>query len=788
MISAAKKYLKKDGRMGDKMKKRQLCLMMAFVLLLTTNACSKKEETKTSQDTFSMTNVSSYDEMDLLKTLELKNPGMRFGIDTKDQLHLGERRENDSFQIIADSSGKKLQEFKNEDQGGFLIALDSKDSSYFVNQKYSPENQGDKSREVSYSVDVYDANGTKQKSLDLGKRKYTDQQVGISDIAVDSQGNIYLLTRREKIEVLNPEGKKIKDIEAKKADSLETDWEGNFYVGSFDGLNGHSFIEKRSLEKEESLWTKELGAGHYMTNFKFNPADGILYVLTNKGILSCSADGKMQGYIFDLIQSSLTEARIYINDFGVDSNKNFYILAVKSDLSSEAPANTFFLYKYSKAGEKTEVNKDKKSLTIAIRYSDGFMQSAISGFQRAHPELNVVIKDYSVAITGTSTDGPSDDEIKRAAKAQEDFRKITGTELMAGQGPDIIDVMGLPLKNYMDKNVLADLSDLMKNDKAFDANGYLTNILDACKYKDKLCIMPVNFTFTLMAANKGMMDREKISFDSTKWTWEDFISIAEKITKHKSKDGKTEQYALPKTSASEIFGYLFNDEITRFIDTENKTSKFDSKEFIDILKTAKDIYDKGYCSPELDITALYKFTDPGSIGFMSCFLMTYQSVIQQQALFNGEIQLLDMPSMTGTGGSNKSFTPGSAFAINNSSKSKAEAWEFMKYLISEEVQSNPEMYSFPINKAALKQKAKTELAENYMYKSFQTQGREVKALTQADVDQMDKLISQLKVMPYMDTQALEIVFESITGFLSGKGSAEETAKQVQNKVNIYLNE
>ena len=107
----------------------------------------------------------------------------------------------------------------------------------------------DKNREVTYSLNIYNSKGEKQKSFDLGKRTFTDEQAGITDIAVDTKGTVYLLVRRENIEVIGTDGKKIKDIPSQKTDYIEMDEKDNLLIGSFDGSNGHSSIEKRNIAK-----------------------------------------------------------------------------------------------------------------------------------------------------------------------------------------------------------------------------------------------------------------------------------------------------------------------------------------------------------------------------------------------------------------------------------------------------------------------------------------------------------------------------------------------------------
>ncbi|MDF2989465.1 MAG: hypothetical protein K0R50_4975, partial [Eubacterium sp.] len=236
-----------------------------------------------------------------------------------------------------------------------------------------------------------------------------------------------------------------------------------------------------------------------------------------------------------------------------------------------------------------------------------------------------------------------------------------------------------------------------------------------------------------------------------------------------------------------IFSFLFEDDYGKFIDYDKKTSNFNSKEFIDILNFSKEFADKGVCNPKLDNSEMYKMLDPGTIAFIKCYISTYQSLTMSQALLNSDVELLDTPTFGGAG-SQMGLLPGRVFAINDNSKLKAEAWDFIKLLISEEVQSNDQMYQFPVNADSLNKKAKNELAQNYMYQAYKDQGRNVKQLTQADVDMMNKMIDQLQLISYSEPQAQKIVSDGVKEFFSGKKTAEETAQLIQNKMNIYLGE
>lgn len=765
--------------------KRITCIILAVLIITGASACGDKDKKETAANILDMSNVSNYQEQDLGKEMGLKHTGMKIDLDSGNQLVLTEQREKDIYNVTADANGKRVQEYKC-DYADFLFTLDLRDNRYVARQKYGQFKEGDKKREAESSVVVYNSKGEKQKSFDLGKRTYTDDQAGITDIAVDTKGNIYLLQRREKIEILNSDGKKIKEIEAKKADFIEIDDKDNLLMGSSSGESGKSSVEIISLSQDKGKLLTELSAGHFMREMKYSLANKKLYLLTEKGIIACTPEGKVEGYLFDLKQSSLLDAGTYTNDFAFDKDNNIYILAFKMDNSSGENRSVSLLYKYSPS-KVTQNAENQKTLSIYTRYSEKYMESAIAQFRKKYPDIKVDMKDFSAATISSSVDGPGEDEINRAQKAEEDYRKVVSTELMAGKGPDIVEMEGLPYKKYIDKNSLANLSEMIKNDKGFDINNYKQNILNAFKYKNDMFIMPVNFSFTTFAANKSIMDKEGIRIDSSNWTWKDFLSIAQKITRDQDGDGKPDQYALEKMSPEDIFSLVFQSESNNFIDLDKRTCSFDSREFIDLLNFTKEFSGKGFCSPKLDIPELYKMLDPGTIGFMRSYFGTYQGVIQTQCLMNGEAEFYDTPSYGDKKAPNIIYA-GKTYAISNNSKLKEEAWEFLKLLLSDEIQSRDDMYQFPISISALDKKAKSEIAQNYMYMSYKDKGRKVRALNDDDVKMVNKMIDELEVLPYFEDQASQILSEGVKDFFSGKKSAEDTAKLIQNKISIYLNE
>ena len=108
------------------MLKRIVSLLLALLITISTAACSGGEKKETKADDFSMTNVTSFEEKEIGASIGLKCPGMKMTLDSKNQLVLNDSSEKGFFNIVADGSGKKLQEYKNNMSNGLgtLFILD----------------------------------------------------------------------------------------------------------------------------------------------------------------------------------------------------------------------------------------------------------------------------------------------------------------------------------------------------------------------------------------------------------------------------------------------------------------------------------------------------------------------------------------------------------------------------------------------------------------------------------------------------------------------------------------
>jgi multiple sugar transport system substrate-binding protein len=443
----------------------------------------------------------------------------------------------------------------------------------------------------------------------------------------------------------------------------------------------------------------------------------------------------------------------------------------------------------------------QKTVTISVMTSDRFLELAKQKFEASHPDIRIEIKESVAAppmpaggpgpagSAGPGGKGASGMNSKSVMLAKPDPKNIekyvstVNTELMSGKASDIIAMDNLPFKKYADKNLLANIKDLMSKDGAFSKEDYYTSIFDALEYKGGLYEVPIKVGLNMMLGNQAALAGEKI--DDSKWTWEDFAALGKKL---KSGANGANIYPLNAIEPDELITMLVGSSFSQFVDTSGKKAKFDSPAFAALLKQAKLMYDNGLIAPQKVDSGSTVFQYKGGIrDYMDMMAMP-------QMYYDGKGEYYRLPSENKMGGT--SFKPELPLAINNKSPNKQEAWEFVKFLLSTEMQSAVELGGIAVNK----QGAKAQLDE--LRKIGQDQGGMKKQIrlmvdgkqfapkpaTDAEIARIEKVIADIRGYSESDPKITSIVAAETAPFFQGSKTAEDVAKIIQNKVSTYLQE
>ncbi len=747
---------------------KRVSLYLVIILLLFTQSACMDNNNKT-------TNAAAPDYIvkDITESLGLKAPS-NIKMNLKNQLIIYDTSNGLNRYIIVDAGGKIVNEIKCDFKGGGQVfSMDANDNLHILVQDTVVDNNSYKVTENSKQLLVYNSRGEKLKSVDMGKVvMQKEEDIYIRDMSIDSEGNIYLVKNNESPELVDENGKTLKNPISGVYGFLDFNEKDNIIAGS-TGANGvKSFIACMDSKTGKAIWKKELDIGIYIRSIFYNRADKFIYAVTERGVDKYDSKGNLLGTVLEFMKYNLIKNGTYVGGMGVDSSGSLYILIYEENAAKvkkfeigdgKVPANNSASIQTKPAA--------KKVITLAAHFSDRWLESAVSEFQSEHPDIEINIKDYKAAYYGGG------DTVEEANKREDEFRKVLNTELMTGKGPDIVYFADLPYRKYIDKKVFVNLSELMEKDDNFNRAELNSNILDALKYEGSLYTLPINYQFELMVANKSILDKENIKIDDMNWTWDDFMKIAQKVTKDTNNDGTNDRYAMAANKNSMIFRYLFNSSISKFVDLDKNTVNFTGKDFINLLDVCKDFNDKNFIFKSSDWQQTVDMTSRGGIVFSVTSFPSYGTAkFYSETLFADKIYLLRMPSgIHATESRRVRFNVGNMLAINKNSKFCDESWEFLKILLSKKMQSSPELQNgFPINNEALKESAKFSV--------------DILKVPQENIDTINNFLSHVGEYWYDDGKINNIVYEEVNNFFSGNKSAEETANIIQSKVTISLNE
>lgn len=115
--------------------------------------------------------------------------------------------------------------------------------------------------------------------------------------------------------------------------------------------------------------------------------------------------------------------------------------------------------------------------------------------------------------------------------------------LIAGQTPPDVMYMGLEdFPRYAQGGAFMDLQSFIDSDTSFKVDEFYPQLVEPFKYKGHLYGVPKDFATLVLYYNKDLFDKAGVAYPNDKWTWKDFRSAAEKLTKDTNGDGKIDQY------------------------------------------------------------------------------------------------------------------------------------------------------------------------------------------------------------------------------------------------------
>lgn len=491
----------------------------------------------------------------------------------------------------------------------------------------------------------------------------------------------------------------------------------------------------------------------------------LLYT-TDSGICTYKAGDAESRTKMDFVNSDLYIAQFYTV---LELSETSFLGIYTEDWASNVKAGLFTYV-------RPEDIVDKKTLVLAGTYIPDNMKKRVIEYNRNNQDYRIVLRSYQ----------------QYNSEENEWMGAVTqlNNDIISGKMPDIlIGNSALPLANYISKGLIADVGKLIQKDEELSQVEFLQNVFDAYSVKGKLYYVIPEFYVNTMVA------KESLTRGIDSWNMNEMERVVAGMGENAKAFGETTRSSFMYM----VMAYCGNE----FLDLSTGKCNFNSDNFIRMLEFAKALpeeidYDKGddmyWESYWENYQSQYR---ENRTLLMSCYISSFDYLVQNiKGYFGDDFALVGFPTENGGGSYIDCSTP---YVLSAKSSNLDEAWNFIRYYLSEEYQKELQKDSrLPVRKDLFLESAKRMTERPYWedengvkeYYDYETwiNGEAVKLdpFTEEQVNRITEYVQSVNTRYYYDREVMKIMEEEMEAFFSGQKSAAEVADIIQRRAQIYV--
>lgn len=343
------------------------------------------------------------------------------------------------------------------------------------------------------------------------------------------------------------------------------------------------------------------------------------------------------------------------------------------------------------------------------------------------------------------------------------------SEIIKGNIPDLI-FAGSKFDwiRYSSGGMFENIENFMNNDPEFNRSLYFENIIDAFSFDGRQFAVPLEFKINALTAKKS------VTGDKTGYTIDELSELAES---RKLFSGVRRRQMLDSFVLSNISEYA---------DFKKGECSFDTPELVKLLNLIKE---QGISDEEvIDFADLETGISEDKYMFNNIYLFDFRwAATEQQILVGEEASYTGIPSASE---SRPLVVSELAAGITTSSKTKNEAWNIIKLMLSDDIQSNIHTGGYSVSRSVFESEAQAEMRNSITDSWPLSNGKniKIKKIDKKSVDNIRNAVERTETAALYDSGTAKIIDEEYSAFIDGVQSAKETAKNIQSKVSLYLKE
>lgn len=530
----------------------------------------------------------------------------------------------------------------------------------------------------------------------------------------------------------------------------------------FDSVNGGSLEADSVLNdiiKANPALAESSGENAAPLVFTGGMEEGTIVYACHDGVYYHTRGGSVSEQLINGMLSSIGDTSMSFGSIAMMDEEHILIQTYQGEPK-------LFLYSYD---SHASAMPEKELKVYALEDSD-FLRQIIAAYQREHDDVYV---NLQIGLSGE--DGIT----------AEDALRALNTDMLAGNGPDVLILDGMPVDSYLEKGILADIAPLVEEINQTD--GLFENIYQAYRQDGAIYEIPARFYLNIADG-----DAEAVAAGAS---LEKLAAYGEKmksegngdVFSYSSKKALLERlYDLDSANWREDSGRLNEEKISEWLEQAKRIYDVDAKEDADYmtygystgneLMGTADVF--GILVGESRI-GLGSLTDMSEVSMMC-------SVNQE---FGGDYDIAGRDTA-------KVFLPYQLAGIVKGTERMEEAENFIRAMLGTECIS---MYGggFPVNRAAYEQMCE-DAKQQYGAEGMGGVGvstdegvhvqLDLNNVTESDIAKLTSILESLDKPAYADRVIKDIIIDSADRFLSGDQSKEDTVNTILQKCNLYLSE
>lgn len=148
-------------------------------------------------------------------------------------------------------------------------------------------------------------------------------------------------------------------------------------------------------------------------------------------------------------------------------------------------------------------------------------QQLVDAFTQSHPNIQVEL----IQIPG-----------------QAEYRNRVAADLIAGNPADVLLINYRRYAAFANLGALEPLDSYLENSRVLQKRNFYPEAIEPFVWNDRLMCIPQNISSLVVYYNKDLFDQAGVPYPAEGWTWLDFLSAAQALTKDFDHDGTRDQF------------------------------------------------------------------------------------------------------------------------------------------------------------------------------------------------------------------------------------------------------